>query len=59
MIEIAVQDDGHGVLAEQPERIFDPGYRAPGAAANGRPLTGRRTGTGALPAASPAESAVM
>ena len=43
-IEIAVQDDGHGVSATQPERIFDPGYRASDGAANGRPSPGAGLG---------------
>jgi signal transduction histidine kinase len=44
VIEIAVQDDGHGVLAAEQERIFEPGYRAPGAAANGGPSAGAGLG---------------
>jgi signal transduction histidine kinase len=44
VIEIAVQDDGHGVLAEETERIFDPGYRAADGAANGGPSPGAGLG---------------
>jgi signal transduction histidine kinase len=44
MIEIAVEDDGHGVLAEDEERIFEPGYRAAGAEVNGGPSPGAGLG---------------
>jgi signal transduction histidine kinase len=43
-IEIAVHDDGHGVLAAERERIFDPGYRAADGAANGGPSPGAGLG---------------
>jgi signal transduction histidine kinase len=42
VIEIAVQDDGNGVVAAERERIFEPGYRARDAAADG----GRSRGAG-------------
>jgi signal transduction histidine kinase len=44
VIEIAVQDDGHGVLSAEPERIFDPGYRAAEGADNGGPSPGAGLG---------------
>jgi signal transduction histidine kinase len=44
VIEIAVEDDGRGILAEDRDRIFDPGYRAPQAAANGGPSPGAGLG---------------
>ncbi len=44
MIEIAVQDDGRGVVAEQPERIFEPGYRAANEVVNGDPSPGAGLG---------------
>lgn len=49
-IEIAIQDDGQGVCAEDRERIFDPGYRArparpaPGPSDNGGPAPGAGLG---------------
>jgi signal transduction histidine kinase len=44
MIEIAVEDDGHGIQAEDQERIFEPGYRAAGAEVNGSPSPGAGLG---------------
>ncbi len=44
VIEIAVQDDGHGVLAAERERIFDPGYRSGDPAPNGGPSPGAGLG---------------
>jgi signal transduction histidine kinase len=44
VIRIAVQDDGHGVLAEQSQRIFEPGYRTRNGSVNGDPPPGAGLG---------------